>query len=142
MDAIGPDDHMSLLHNGCSPWAMTTNARDALAVHDDLLHREAFPQLSPGLNGGLNEDMVKHLSSWIVTLGDAVARWGRAAESNGAEIEGQPGNRGTVRGDKLIQEAPAFEPCNTWLVDVVASGDVAGEGGLVHEQDPVALAGE
>src|ERR1700686_649904 len=102
MDAVGPNDHASLLRNSCSAWAMTADASYLVTVQENLLHREAFPQFSPSRNGRIDEQLVEYLPPRVVTLGEAVARWGRAAESERAEVEGQPGNGGTVRGDKLI----------------------------------------
>src|SRR5690349_16513412 len=99
MDTVGPDDHASLLRDRCAALGMTTDASHLVAVHEDLLHREAFPQLNASRNGRIGEQLVEYLPPRVVTRSDAVARWRRATEGDGAEIEGQPGNGGTVRGD-------------------------------------------
>jgi hypothetical protein len=49
---------------------------------------------------------------------------------------------GAVTGPDVLQQAPALEPSHAGLVNEVGRHDVTGEGGLVDQQHPVALAGK
>ncbi|GAC1626752.1 MAG: hypothetical protein NVS4B9_18320 [Ktedonobacteraceae bacterium] len=72
MDAVGPDDYACLLCDGCSAGGMATDASHLIAVHEDLLHREAFPQFDASLHGSFNEDSVQHFAPGSIPHTDTV----------------------------------------------------------------------
>ena len=60
-------------------------------------------------------------------------RW-RARESKGPKVESEGEKWRAVRGPERVQQAPAFEPRSSSLVDIVAIHHIAREGRLIDQQ--------
>ncbi len=84
---IGTDDDAGLLGDRCTASCVAADAPDAVAIHEQIGHGEAFAHLRASFRRRLDQDGIEHSAAWAISAGDAIRRWGRPSKGEGANIE-------------------------------------------------------
>lgn len=95
---------------------MAADASNALPVPDEFLHRKRLSQLSTGLHGCINQNLIEHCTARGVPLNSITRRWRGAGEDKVTEVKGEGENWRAVGGPELVQQPPTLEPGNPRLL--------------------------
>jgi hypothetical protein len=82
---------------------VTLDARDPLAIHEEILDRKALANLGPGCRGRLDQEGVEDGATRGVRVGDAVDRGRGGLQDDGTKIDALPPHRWAVRGDHALE---------------------------------------
>src|SRR5215211_4332113 len=148
VQAVSPNDDARFLTYGGAADGVTLDARDPLAIHEEILDRKALANLGPGCRGRLDQEGVQDGATRGVRVGDVPARPPRVdrgrggLQHDGTKIDALPPHWRAVRGDHALEQAPPLEGGDSRLMDVVDRKRIAGEARLVQQQNSIALPGE
>ena len=143
MHTVGADDDSCPLLDSAAPAAMTLDSCNSIAVPQQRLDDERFPHFRPGLDGGVHEQLVQDRAPRAESAASGVGVGDGALERERAYIEDQPeGYRRTAGRRESTEQTPPVHDLGAMRPDDVRGNRVAGERGLVDEQDPIAFSGQ
>ena len=139
---VRPDHDACPLGHARSAPGVAADAAHPPVVEQDLVDGEGLAQLGARRHGGVHQQRVEHGAPRGEGARLAVDRPRGPGDAHGTEVELVGGHRRAARRLEPLEDAPAPERRHGRRVDEVRGHRVAGERGLVHQQHPVAGAGQ
>ena len=137
--AVGADHDAGALGDRASSVRAPADAGHPPAIEQQLVDREALPQLGAGLDGGVDQELVEDRAPRRVRVRHPVDRPRGARELQRAEVERVGLDRRAAGRLQASQQAPALERRDPGGMHEVGRHRVAREARLVEQQHPVAL---
>ena len=142
VEAVGADHDPGALGDRRASPRVTADAGHDSVGGEQLVDREAVPQLGARLDGGVDQQLVEHGPARAVAARDAVDRPRGPGDRQRPEVERVGVDRRATGRLQALQQAPALERGHARRVHMMRRHRVAREGRLVDQQHPVALARE
>ncbi len=141
--AVGADDDPGVLHHRRAAAPMPRDACDSPLVPEELVDAEPLTQLDAAFDRGIDQQLVEDRPAGTEPAASLVGVEHAAFEREGPDVERHlQADWRAAGGGEPREQPPPVEDLGAVRPDDVRGHRVAWKRRLVHEQDPVALAGQ